>query len=176
LFISFFLNFQVHKNVKATAGHSDGDIHFYAVVGWSLPAEIADQLAHVIKTNPRGGTWADIADRFEFQKAEELARASRERLLTCFLHMTRLSACGRSPAPVHTVSDVLRRATVSRAALGLPRRKVADAAAAGGNEEEDDHERELDAVIFYAGAAPTQTAGPGVLVMTASDPTRTIVW
>lgn len=182
---------RVHRKTRATAGHTDGAIHFYAVVGWTLPAEIADQLAHVIKTNPRGGTWAEartrvacgasafagracartdagararaqIAGRVEFQKAEELARSVRERLLTTFLHVTRLSARSSCPAPVHTVSDVLRRARVSLSSLGVA--------------SSPDDVTERDVVIFYAGATSTLDAGPGVLTMTLGDPSRTIAW
>jgi len=184
----------VHKKVKATAGHAEGTAHYYAVVGWSLPIEIADQLAHVVKANPRGGTWADLAARTEFRAAEELARLAREKLLSNFLGMTRLAIKASCPAPVHTVSDVFRRARVSRAALASAATAPADAEGGGGNggdvdsaattlddliirtTDEEDEGNMRDAVVFYAGAACTQSAGPGVLVMTAADPAKPIVW
>lgn len=144
----------VARSARATAGHLDGSVHFYAVVGWRLPAEICDQLAHVLKTNPRGETWAQLARGYEFRNAEDLARRVRERLLTAFVRATRLAPKAACPAPVHTVADVLRIVTVKSEA------------------EEEERER----AVFYAGAACTQADGPGVLVMTNSDPAKPIVW
>ena len=70
------------KPTCAMANHKEGQTHFYAVLRWRLPVEIVDQLAHVIRCNPDGATWADLVARNEFKHAEELALAVRERLLS----------------------------------------------------------------------------------------------
>jgi hypothetical protein len=65
-------------------------VHFYAVVGWSLPIEISDQLMHVIKANPKGCTWKHMAERKEFSHAEKLSTDVREHLLSKFLKAVKL--------------------------------------------------------------------------------------
>jgi hypothetical protein len=81
---------KINRQVAAMVGHVEGHTHFYAVVGWRLPVEIADQLAHVIKCNPEGLTWSKLIQRKEFKHAEEISIAVRERLLNRFLRIAKL--------------------------------------------------------------------------------------
>jgi hypothetical protein len=91
---------KVNPNTKAMLGHADGQVHFYAAVGWSLPEEMADQVAHVVKANPGGRPWAKLIERGEFAKAEELSRKSRGRLLTRLMQSCGLELKARTkPCP-----------------------------------------------------------------------------
>ena len=101
---------KVNRQVAAMAGHVDGQTHFYAVVGWHLPVEIADQLAHVVKCNPEGMPWSKMIARKEFQHAEELSLTVRERLLDRFLQLTKLSIKARGGEVSRRCARALARA------------------------------------------------------------------
>lgn len=151
---------RTNKNVKAMAGHSDGQVHFYAAVGWTLPMEIVDQLMLVIKTNPKASTWKGLVSRKEFARAEKLSCDVRTRLLTKFLATVKLFPKESCRNVVHTTSDVFRHASLSPTDVG----------------EEGDENETKDYVVFYSGCAPTHTAEGGVLAMSNSDPNKPIFW
>lgn len=120
--------------------------HFYAVVGWALPEEIADQPAHVLKCNPGGLTWGELLKRTEFADAEALSLNVRNRLLTRFVSACKLELKASCKRPVHTTYNVFRLAR-------LP----------GATEGEEDGDEERPCSVFYADCAPTHDREGGLL-------------
>jgi hypothetical protein len=144
---------RVHRHTKAMMGHSEGQVHFYAAVGWALPEEIADQVAHVVRANPGGAPWRELLRRKESVNAERLAEGARAHALNALLRATSLSPKTSCPSPVSTSANVLRVTSIPASLLP------------GGQGE-----AETECAVFYANCAPTDERDGGVLAAQAPPP------
>ena len=47
----------VHPRTQSVSGHARQDTHFYVVLKWGLPEEMADQLVQLARINPDNESW-----------------------------------------------------------------------------------------------------------------------
>jgi hypothetical protein len=141
----------VAERTRAAFGHCAHDSHFYVVVVWHLPEETADQLLQLARLNPDRQTWAQLAARNEFRRAEEISRAARESIARRFLAYVALEPKRSEPAFVHTTTDVLVP-DVRCDRLSHP------------------------SVAYYSDCACSSASAGGVVSMSESDPDATHFW
>lgn len=137
----------VNPRTAASFGHNTHDTHYYLALCYHLPPELADQLLQLVRLNPEKQTWAQLAARKEFRRAEEISRAARESLIRRFMAAMSLEPKQSDRRFIHTTCDVL----------------VPDAGAGG-------------VVAFYSGCAPCHQEQGGVVSLTESDPDAPIFW
>ena len=126
------------------------DTHFYVVLRWHLPEEMADQLMQLARINPDGDSWEQLARRKEFELAIQISIAARENIIRRFLAECNLETKKSDGRFTHTTTDVL-----------LP-----DVVATGVS----------NGVAFYSGCAATDREQGGVLSMTQNDPDQNYFW
>ena len=99
----------MHPRTAAASGHVAGDTHFYAVVCYHLPEEVADQLKQIMGLNPDGQTYGQLAARDEFARALKISVMARENFLKRFMSLAALEPKQSDKRYVHTTADLLER-------------------------------------------------------------------
>jgi len=143
---------QRHSGHGQPGSDRDGEsVHYYLVCRYSLPRAIADQVLHLVITNPRRRTWAEWAKSPELLRAEALSRHAREHILR--RSMAEMQVCPHSTngAFVHSTSSVLRLKEVT---------------GTGGR----------GSAVFGSGLVSTLDANGGVVTSVGSDPRRGLLW
>jgi len=136
-----------HPRMATAFGHAPGDTHFYAVLCWHLPEELADQLRQLLCLNPDAQTYAQLAAREEFTRALRLSEQVREHMLRRYMGLTAMEPKQSDKRFTHTTSDIL----------------VAGVRVDG----------TTPAPAFYSGCAPTNLKADGVISLTKNDPNAT---
>ena len=131
-------------STKEVAGHTGNQQHFYLAVKYSLPPEVCDQIAHLVRANPKKDTWKQLAERKVFERAHALAESIREHFVTMALNELGLQRKRSNPESVHTSWNVLDSTPIQVKA-------TTDEGASVG-------------VCYYSGCTPTHRARRGVLV------------
>ena len=139
-----------HPRMAAAFGHAPGDTHFYAVLCWHLPEELADQLRQLLCLNPDAQTFAQIAAREEFTRALRLSEQVREHMLRRYMGLTSMEPKQSDKRFTHTTSDILVAGVRVDGAVPAP--------------------------AFYSGCAPTHTKSDGVISLTKNDPNAAMYW
>jgi 8-oxo-dGTP pyrophosphatase MutT (NUDIX family) len=67
----------VNPSTSALSGHGPQDVHFYFALCWHFPEEMAEQLLQLVRLNPEGQTWGQLAARKEFERALEVSTKAR---------------------------------------------------------------------------------------------------
>ena len=135
--------------MAAAFGHAPGDTHFYVVLCWHLPEEVADQLLQLARLNPDTQSWAQLAGREEFARALRLSVQAREHMLRRYLELTAMEPKQSDKRFTHTTSDILVPAVDTEQGA---------------------------APVFYSGCAPTDGKPDGVISLSKNDPDGVIYW
>lgn len=146
----------VHDSTRSAFGHGAQDVHFYVLLCWHLPPEMADQLLQLVRMNPDGQSWKQLAERKEFSRALDVSQRAREDIIKRFLESTALQQKQTDKRYVHTAADVL----VSGAAASVPGAPAETPAS----------------VAYYSGCAPTHLNRGGIISLTGSSPMEPAYW
>ena len=92
---------------KSLTKKASQDTHFYVVLRWHLPEEMADQLMQLARINPEGDSWEQLARRKEFELAIQISIAARENIIRRFLAECNLETKKSDGRFTHTTTDVL---------------------------------------------------------------------
>ena len=108
------------------------------------------QIRQLVRTNPDGQTWEELANRREFERAHKIAEDAREALLERFMHLSALEPRHTENRYVHTTSNVL----------------VPGATAPDGT----------PCVAYYSGCAPASRKPGGILSLSENAHNAPIMW
>ena len=132
----------VSKETKDAAGHAVGQKRWYVACKYTLPVEVADQLAVTRFANADEDTWESLVSRKCFTRALEISVKCRETLIDTTLEKLGIRKRLSCPQFTHTTFNVFDTQRVTL----------------------QSNSGSQFGVTFYAGCAPTHRAQRGALV------------
>lgn len=145
---------EMQKKYSA-GGPLRGGVHYYIACKYSLPISIADQVLHLLITNPHRRTWKEWAGALELARAEKLSCYAREHIMRrC---MARFKVCPAPPGGtniMHTTYSVLRNKEATTDSGG----------------------RLTNAVVYGADLCSTLDATCGILSAVDTGPGQDLIW